>query len=125
MQLIELLSVCAPSPKTKLKLLKEITEEYELEWDPASTEIEFFKPHEDLLFVSGSKLPLSTKKHDETLNFVAGHTQNEQPDSHTNFDPLDFLKVPKVSLWPSANATSAPVINPPSPPTLDPETKHG
>ena len=49
MQLIELSSVRAPSPKTKLKLLKEIAEEHELEWDPASTETEFFKPHEDLL----------------------------------------------------------------------------
>ena len=52
MQLIELLSVRAPSPETKLKLLKEIAEEHELEWDPASTETGFFKPHEDLL---GSK----------------------------------------------------------------------
>lgn len=49
MKLIGLLSVRAPSPETKLKLLKEIAEEHELEWDPASSETEFFKPHEDLL----------------------------------------------------------------------------
>ncbi|KAE8674554.1 hypothetical protein F3Y22_tig00111745pilonHSYRG00092 [Hibiscus syriacus] len=48
-QLIELLSVRAPSPEIKLKFLKEIAEEHELEWDPASTETQFFKPHEDLL----------------------------------------------------------------------------
>ncbi|XP_039033205.1 uncharacterized protein LOC120169053 [Hibiscus syriacus] len=71
-QLIELLSVRAPSPEIKLKFLKEIAEEHELEWDPASTETQFFKPHEDLLaiafmFVSGSKLPLPAEKHDETI----------------------------------------------------------
>ncbi|XVF29931.1 hypothetical protein REPUB_Repub16aG0013400 [Reevesia pubescens] len=125
-QLIELLSVRAPSPETKLKLLKEIAEEHELEWDPASTEAEFFKPHEDLLngptqFVSGSKLPLPTEKYDETLNSAAGHAQIEQPDSDTDLDPLDFPEVPKVSLWPSANAASAPAISPPSAAAPDPE----
>lgn len=49
MQLIELLSVRAPAPETKLKLLKEIAEEYNLDWNPAATETEFFKQPEDLL----------------------------------------------------------------------------
>lgn len=49
LQLIELLSVRAPSPEKKLKLLKEIAEEHELDWDPAASESEFFKSHEDLL----------------------------------------------------------------------------
>lgn len=48
-QVIELLSIRAPTPETKLKLLKEIAEEHELDWDPAATETEFFKSHEDLL----------------------------------------------------------------------------
>lgn len=39
----------APSPETKLKLLKEIAEEHELDWDPACTETDLFKSHEDLL----------------------------------------------------------------------------
>ncbi|XWS24870.1 hypothetical protein CRYUN_Cryun27aG0022100 [Craigia yunnanensis] len=129
-KLIELLSVRAPSPETKLKLLKEIAEEHELEWDPASTETEFFKSHEDLLngptqFVSGSNLPLPAEKHDETLNSTAGHSHNEQPDSDTDFDQLDFPEVPKVSLWRSANAASAPAISPPSPAAPDPETERG
>ncbi|XVF63232.1 hypothetical protein PTKIN_Ptkin09bG0071200 [Pterospermum kingtungense] len=130
-QLIGLLSVRAPSPESKLKLLKEIAEEHELEWDPAPTETEFFKKHEDLLdgatqFVSGSKLPLPAEKHDETLNSAASHTQNEQqPDSDTELDSLDFPEVPKVSLRPSANAASAPAISPSSPAASDPETEHG
>lgn len=49
LQLVELLSVRAPSPETKLKLLKEIAEEHELDWNPASTETDLFKSHEDLL----------------------------------------------------------------------------
>lgn len=49
MQIIELLSVRAPSVEAKLKLLKEIAEEHQLDWDPSATETEFLKPHEDLL----------------------------------------------------------------------------
>lgn len=49
LQLVELLSVRAPSPDVKLKLLKEIAEEHELDWDPAASETELLKPHEDLL----------------------------------------------------------------------------
>lgn len=49
LQLVELLSVRAPSPETKLKLLKEIAQEHQLDWDPASTETDLFKSHEDLL----------------------------------------------------------------------------
>lgn len=49
LQVIELLSIRAPSVETKLKLLKEIAEEHELEWDPSATESEYLKPHDDLL----------------------------------------------------------------------------
>ncbi|GMI90751.1 IST1-LIKE 1 [Hibiscus trionum] len=118
-QLIELLSIRAPSPEVKLKILKEIAEEHELEWDPASTESEFFKPHEDLLngptqFVTESKLPLPAEKHGETLTSAADHAQTEQPDSDSDFDLVDFPEVPNVSLQPSTNAASSLVTNPPS-----------
>ncbi|KAL6010884.1 hypothetical protein ACLOJK_001326 [Asimina triloba] len=46
---IEKLSVKAPSVNEKLKILKEIAKEYNLEWDSTSTEEEFSKKHEDLL----------------------------------------------------------------------------
>lgn len=49
LQLIELLSIRAPSPEKKLNLLKEIAVENDLDWDPAASETEFFKKHEDLL----------------------------------------------------------------------------
>ncbi|XWS68856.1 hypothetical protein CRYUN_Cryun04dG0129600 [Craigia yunnanensis] len=51
--IIEKLSVSAPSGEIRLKVLKEIAQEYSVEWDSSSTEAEFNKKHEDLL--AGSK----------------------------------------------------------------------
>ncbi|OAY31326.1 IST1-like protein [Manihot esculenta] len=51
--IIEKLSVAAPSAETRLKVLKEIAQEYNLEWDSSNTEAELGKKHEDLL--AGSK----------------------------------------------------------------------
>jgi hypothetical protein len=49
LQIIELLSIHPPPIEAKLKLLKEIAEEHEVDWDPSETETEFLKHHEDLL----------------------------------------------------------------------------
>ncbi|XP_062110116.1 uncharacterized protein LOC133821947 [Humulus lupulus] len=54
--IIEKLSVSAPSPEVKLKVLKDIAREYNLEWDSSNAEAELGKRHEDLL--GGSK-PIS------------------------------------------------------------------
>ncbi|KAM5562088.1 hypothetical protein ABKV19_017348 [Rosa sericea] len=128
-QLIELLSVRAPSAEKKLKLLKEIAEEHELDWDPAASEAEIFKPHEDLLngptqFVSGSKLPLPEEKHDETLYCAPDQAQKEQSDSDDGLDILDFPEVPKVSLRPTDSIPSAPAMAPPFPPPPHPDFDH-
>ena len=47
--MIEKLSINAPSPDVKLKALKEIAREYNLEWDSSNAEAELSKRHEDLL----------------------------------------------------------------------------
>ncbi|XVE84856.1 hypothetical protein DITRI_Ditri17bG0046000 [Diplodiscus trichospermus] len=47
--IIEKLSVSAPSGEIRLKVLKEIAQEYGVQWDSSSTEAEFKKKHEDLL----------------------------------------------------------------------------
>ncbi|XP_061339490.1 uncharacterized protein LOC133286143 isoform X2 [Gastrolobium bilobum] len=47
--IIEKLSISAPSGEVKLKILREIAEEYNLTWDSSKTEAEFRKNHEDLL----------------------------------------------------------------------------
>lgn len=48
-QIIEKLSIHAPSGAVKLKVLRDIAEEYNLAWDSSKTEAEFSKNHEDLL----------------------------------------------------------------------------
>ncbi|XP_020235212.1 uncharacterized protein LOC109815040 [Cajanus cajan] len=112
-QLIELLSIRAPSPEKKLNLLKEIAVEHDLDWDPAASESEFFKTHEDLLngpnqFVSGSKLPLPDEKHNEETYSAHDAPDKEQPDSDSGSDTLEFPEVPKVSVRPNANVATAP-----------------
>ncbi|KAG7025135.1 IST1-like protein [Cucurbita argyrosperma subsp. argyrosperma] len=115
LQLIELLSVRAPSPEKKLKLLKEIAEEHDVDWDPAGTEAEFNKSPEDLLngsarFVSASKLPLPQEKHNEAYNAP-------QPDSDSELDMLDFPEVPKISVSPHSTidpGSASSMIPPPS-----------
>lgn len=51
--IIEKLSVSAPAAEVKLKVLNDIAQEYNLEWNSSNTEAEFSKKHEDLL--GGSK----------------------------------------------------------------------
>ncbi|KAL3504663.1 hypothetical protein ACH5RR_034504 [Cinchona calisaya] len=117
-QLIELLSVRAPDPDVKLKLLKEIAEEHELDWDPNASEIELLKPHEDLLngptqFVGGSKVPLPKEKHEEPLYAAAsGQRSGEQSDSDAGLDSLNFPNVPKQPLRSSSGDVSAPEMLP-------------
>ncbi|XP_043689724.1 IST1-like protein [Telopea speciosissima] len=122
-QLIELLSIRAPSAETKLKLLREIAEEHEIDWDPSASETEFFKPHEDLLngptqFISGSKLPLPEEKHDDSLHSAPAQACDEHSDPDTGFDLLDLPGVPKVSLRPSEDTVLTPEVVPPPFPSV-------
>uniref|UniRef100_A0A7N0U0Y3 IST1-like protein n=2 Tax=Kalanchoe fedtschenkoi TaxID=63787 RepID=A0A7N0U0Y3_KALFE len=113
-QLIELLSVRAPAPEKRLKLLTEIAEEHGLDWDPIASENEILKKHEDLLngpsqFTSASVLPLPKEKHEETLKTITSQGLNEQYGAVSDFDGLDFPEVPKVSLRPKVNE---PLVSP-------------
>ncbi|KAK7360278.1 hypothetical protein VNO77_02261 [Canavalia gladiata] len=62
-QLIDKLSVRTPPGEAKLKALKEIAKEYQIDWDTAESEKELLKPPEELIegprtFVSASSLPV-------------------------------------------------------------------
>ncbi|KAI4387958.1 hypothetical protein MLD38_000340 [Melastoma candidum] len=112
-QLIELLSIRAPPPEAKLKLLKDIAEEHGLEWDPALSEAELMKSHDDLLngpttFVSGSVVPLPKERHEESFHNVSNHTLNEQPGSEISLEMLDFPSVPKESVRVNLHDAPAP-----------------
>ncbi|XP_038702362.1 uncharacterized protein LOC119998944 isoform X2 [Tripterygium wilfordii] len=61
--LIDKLSVRTPTGEVKMKILKEIAKEYQIEWDTTECEKELLKPPEELLdgprnFVSASRLPV-------------------------------------------------------------------
>ncbi|KAG5108407.1 hypothetical protein JHK84_045314 [Glycine max] len=62
-QLIEKLSVRTPPGEVKLKVLKEIAKEHQIDWDTTESETELLKPPEELIvgpraFVSASSLPV-------------------------------------------------------------------
>lgn len=104
-QLIELLSIRAPAPDVKLKLLKEIAEEHKVDWDPSASETELLKPHEDLLngptqFVSGSKVSIPEEKVDESSHgaSLSGKDLGGQSDSDADYDIIDLPEVPKQPL---------------------------
>ncbi|KAK7391175.1 hypothetical protein VNO78_19587 [Psophocarpus tetragonolobus] len=96
-QLIELLSIQAPSPEKKLNLLKEIAAEHKLDWDSTVSEAMFFKKHEDLpngpiQFCSQceSKLPLPGEKHTEVDIHSSSHSRThgsivDKDKSNTSF----------------------------------------
>ncbi|TVU43032.1 hypothetical protein EJB05_09463, partial [Eragrostis curvula] len=113
-QIIELLSIRPPPVEAKMKLLKEIAEEHEVDWDPSETETEFLKPHEDLLngptYFNGSMLPLPKEKHEETVAASAAVQPDEDYDSDTGLESLDLPEVPKAAIRPPSDAPSTPDI---------------
>jgi hypothetical protein len=115
-QIIELLSIRPPPVDAKLKLLKEIAEEHEVDWDPSETETEFLKPHEDLLngptCFNGSTLPLPKEKHEETVAASAAEQPDEDYESDTGLESLDLPEVPKAAIRPPTDAPSTPDIGP-------------
>lgn len=59
LQLIDKLSVKTPSGEVKLKVMKEIAKEYQVEWDTTESEMELLKPPEELIvccFLSDKQL---------------------------------------------------------------------
>ncbi|XP_066382166.1 uncharacterized protein [Miscanthus floridulus] len=115
-QIIELLSIRPPPVDAKLKLLKEIAEEHEVDWDPSDAETEFLKPHEDLLngptYFNGSMLPLPKEKHEETVAASAAEQPDEDYESDTGLDSLDLPEVPKAAIRPPSDAPLTPGIGP-------------
>ncbi|KAL3619732.1 hypothetical protein CASFOL_034644 [Castilleja foliolosa] len=115
-QLVELLSIRAPSPDVKLKLLKEIAEEHGLDWDPSASESELLKLHEDLLngpaqTVSIANMPLPDMKHVETKLTTSKPPFHEKMDSDENFD-IDFPKVPNQPIQSNKATVSSPEMLP-------------
>ncbi|XP_037435731.1 uncharacterized protein LOC119302790 [Triticum dicoccoides] len=70
--LIEKLSANKPSGQTKLKVLKDIAKEHQIDWDPSEAEQDLLKPAEEMIqgpssFGEASKMPVKTTL---SANFV-------------------------------------------------------
>ncbi|KAM7484573.1 hypothetical protein LguiA_000582 [Lonicera macranthoides] len=82
--IIEKLSISAPSAEIRLKLLKEIAQEHNVEWDSSTTEAEFSKKPEDLL--NGPK----------QTNMETGFSRAEpKPDTSEHSPQLAYSLTPK------------------------------
>ncbi|CAN4083521.1 unnamed protein product [Withania somnifera] len=82
--LIEKLSVKTPNGEVKLKIMKEIAKEYQVEWDTADSEMELLKPPEERIegpngFVTATSLPLkpTSKQPTEPNNLPRASDEGE------------------------------------------------
>ncbi|CAN4078643.1 unnamed protein product [Withania somnifera] len=96
--LIEKLSVKTPSGEVKLKIMKEIAKEYQVEWDTADLEMELLKPSEERIegpngFVSATSLPLKliSKQPAEPNNLPRASDEGESKVSKFD-DPASAAK---------------------------------
>ncbi|KAM0861363.1 hypothetical protein ACQ4PT_045914 [Festuca glaucescens] len=93
--LIEKLSVNKPSGQTKLKVLKDIAKEHQIDWDTTETEQDLLKPPEELIqgpssFVEASKMPVKTTL---SANFAQPYPSNyrsEYADEYDNGSAMQF-----------------------------------
>lgn len=86
LQIIEKLSVSAPPADVKLKVLKAIALEYNVNWDSTKTEQEFSKKPEDLLVSISSQL------------FIIFYVRCTWPMALQAFDTHDSSDLPCKSL---------------------------
>nr|CAB3457769.1 unnamed protein product [Digitaria exilis] len=94
--LIEKLSVKKPSGQTKLKVLKDIAKEHQIDWDTTESEQELLKPSEELIkgpstFVEASNMPVKTTLTPHVVqpiptNFSPGYSDDE----YDNGDTMQF-----------------------------------
>eukprot|EP00262_Sarcandra_glabra_P010954 TRINITY_DN26660_c0_g1_i1.p1 TRINITY_DN26660_c0_g1~~TRINITY_DN26660_c0_g1_i1.p1 ORF type:complete len:332 (-),score=70.30 TRINITY_DN26660_c0_g1_i1:383-1378(-) len=109
-EIIEKLSVRTPYANVRLRLLKEIAHEYNVEWDSSSTEEEFSKKHEDLLAGSNQicSRPMDsrasiTEKSPDVLLYKEG-----QPTIPTNPNQgIQQVHAPAMANAPSAGINSS------------------
>ncbi|CAI8608956.1 unnamed protein product [Vicia faba] len=91
-QLIDKLSVRTPPGEVKLKVLKEIAKEHQIDWDTAESEKELLQPPEELIegqrtFVSASTLPVKTSI---DMSIESNRQQSTRLSSGGNSDAMYF-----------------------------------
>lgn len=104
--IIEKLSVRTPSGEVKLKLMKEIAKEYNIDWNPAESEAELLKLPEDLLegpskFASATHISAGSNNYKDSSHSVSGH-------KHEPHNPNTMpSQAPRVSSPYATEATSS------------------
>ncbi|XP_051189417.1 uncharacterized protein [Lolium perenne] len=100
--LIEKLSVNKPSGQTKLKVLKDIAKEHQIDWDTTETEQDLLKPPAELIqgpssFVEASKMPVKTTL---SANFAqpypSNYSRSEYADEYDNGSAMQFKDAPSA-----------------------------
>ncbi|XP_015895613.1 uncharacterized protein LOC107429444 [Ziziphus jujuba] len=124
--IIEKLSVHAPSGDVRLKVLKEIAREFNVDWDSSNTEAEFSKSHEDLL--GGSKQisaatgdSIVPAKHGSFKSTTSIEASQSITPTHGKQEP-QHLQVPKsLSKMPSfgTNEIQPSIRDDDAPPAID------
>ncbi|KAB1221068.1 hypothetical protein CJ030_MR3G018947 [Morella rubra] len=103
--IIEKLSVSAPAAEVRLKVLKGIAQEYNVQWDSSSTEAEFSKKHEDLL--GGSKQICAGTAFSQALNKLDS-VQSSTCDGAQSIMPTDCNKTQQLQASPASS--NAPLL---------------
>ncbi|CAM0952838.1 unnamed protein product [Alopecurus aequalis] len=93
--LIEKLSVNKPSGQTKLKVLKDIAKEHQIDWDTTETEQDLLKPPEELIqgpssFVEASKMPVKTTLSANSVQLNPPNYRSEYADEYDNGGAMQF-----------------------------------
>ncbi|KAG8057648.1 hypothetical protein GUJ93_ZPchr0002g24282 [Zizania palustris] len=96
--LIEKLSVKKPSGQTKLKVLKEIAKEHQIDWDMTETEHELIKPPEELIqgpstFVEVTNLPVKTTLSAPVVQLNPSKYSSGYADDYDNEYTMQFKDV--------------------------------
>ncbi|RLN35093.1 uncharacterized protein C2845_PM03G05290 [Panicum miliaceum] len=96
LKLIEKLSVKKPSGQTKLKVLKDIAKEHQIDWDTTESEQELLKPPEDLIkgpstFVEASNMPVKTTLTPHVVQPIPTNFSSRYSDDESdNGDTMQF-----------------------------------
>uniref|UniRef100_A0ACD5XP91 Uncharacterized protein n=1 Tax=Avena sativa TaxID=4498 RepID=A0ACD5XP91_AVESA len=93
--LIEKLSVNKPSGQTKLKILKDIAKEHQIDWDTTETEQDLLKPPEELIqgpnsFAEASKMPVKTTLSANIVQPNPSNYRSEYTDEYDNGGDMQF-----------------------------------
>ncbi|CAN6198789.1 unnamed protein product [Urochloa humidicola] len=110
--LIEKLSVKKPSGQTKLKVLKDIAKEHQIDWDTTESEQELLKPAEELIkgpstFVEASNMPVKTTLTPHVLQVQPIPTHFSSRYSDDEYDSEDTMQFKDAASAARAAAESA------------------